>query len=185
MKSRAISFLKCFILIAVLSGCGITIDADETLNLYMHGSNYTPSGVDPNNEDAADPLWQEYVLTNVAFDGTGGQVVLYNNSNNVESIRIVEREQLIYEKDISDLEDTVFSSVAITFKSTVVGAYDSKKDYTFTLTDPIISHAEEFTVETGKDLNVRIKVRWRKTVDLNSGTMIEPDMTVSINADDD
>lgn len=171
-KSLKLSFIALNVLFA--GGCGVSTTVEQILNIEMYGTNASPS----NAQGEFDPLWQEYVLTSVVFvDENTNQVVVYNGGSS-QKVRIVNRSQIIYTKDIETYNGTTFSSCSIAFNPQITGAYGDKEDYTFTLTTPTLTLDDSFTVETGKGLNMYIKIKWKNTV--TETQMYEPEYVLSV-----
>lgn len=159
----------------VLSSCGVDTEIEQNFHIVMFGVLTSPQGVTGDE----DPIWQKYTLQSVSFTSDDGneETSLYSGENATVK-RIVDRPQIIYEKDIALLNGKSFSKATVTFDSSVVGAFGDKENYQIVLTNPTLTLNKTFTVEDGKGLDLEIKVNWKNTV--NDSTMSEPSFELDV-----
>lgn len=159
-----------------LSGCSSSsgLSTTQELKIEMYGVNVAPEGA------AGDitPKWQSYTLTGVTFTSEDGSEVstLYDGTD-PQTYRIVNRAQLIYTKDITDLAGTTFSDATITFEAAVTGGSSESEDHSFTLSAPSLSVGVPFTIDEGKNRTLVIQIQWKNTV--SGETMSEPSFSIT------
>jgi hypothetical protein len=157
-----------------LSGCG-GLNTDQLLTVDMYGVSKMPEGA----TGTRDPKFHVYQLVKVDFVSEDGSSTTNLFDNEEEKIfRIVDREQLIYSKKISDLVDTSFGSVQFTFASEVSGGDSEDNALSFTLNNPTLTLNQPFAVEKAKDMTVHIKLNWAYT--LSDEALTEPQYVLSI-----
>ncbi len=164
------------ILFCCTVSCGESLfDLTQKLKIEMYGVSQEPST--PTGDDT--PKTQTYVLSGVSLTSETGSetTVLYSGEDPKES-QIANRPQLIYFQDITDYKGTTFSGLTVSFSAEVTGVSKNASDHIFYLTDTDKIYSTAFTVETGKDIVVYVKVKWLNTV--SGTTMSEPDFDISI-----
>jgi hypothetical protein len=166
-----------FILSWILTACSLSTSSatDQYFTVEMRGTKTTP-------EDAAGdvtPKWQKYTLAAVSFiseDGTETSS-LFGAADGKE-YKIIDRDQIIFKKDIADLEGDTFSGVSVGFEEEVTGESENSDDHVFIMEDPNLVLTDSFTVETGKSITLFISVQWKNTV--LEETMEEPDFDLTL-----
>lgn len=157
-----------------LSGCG-GLSSDQLLSVEMYGVSKMPEGA----TGTRDPKFQIYQLLKVDIVSEDGATTTNLFDNEEEKIfRIVDREQLIYSKKISDLVDTSYGSMLLTFAPEVTGGDSEENALTFTLANPVLTLTQPFAIETAKDITVLIKMNWGNT--LSDEAMTEPAFVLSL-----
>lgn len=157
-----------------LSGCG-GLSSDQLLSVEMYGVSKMPDGA----TGTRDPKFQIYQLLKVDIVSEDGATTTNLFDNEEEKIfRIVDREQLIYSKKISELVDTSYGSMQLTFAPEVTGGDSEENALTFTLANPVLTLSQPFAIEKAKDLTVLIKMNWGNTV--SDEAMTEPAFVLSL-----
>lgn len=157
-----------------LSGCG-SLTSDQLLSVDMYGVSKMPEGA----AGTRDPKFQIYQLVKVDIiseDGTSTTNLFDNEEEKI--FRIVDREQLIYSKKISDLVDNSYGSIQLTFAPEVTGGESDENEMSFTLSNPALTLSQPFAIEKAKDVNVHIKINWGYT--LSDEAMLEPQYVLSM-----
>lgn len=158
----------------VLSGCG-GFNTDQLLTVDMYGVSKMPEGA----TGTRDPKFHIYQLVKVDLVSEDGSSTTNLFDNEEEKIfRIVDREQLIYSKPISDLVDTTHGSVQFTFASEVSGGDSEDNALSFTLSNPILTLSQPFAIEKAKDVSIHIKMNWGYT--LSDEVLTEPQYVLSM-----
>nr|AIA17828.1 hypothetical protein [uncultured bacterium] len=151
-----------------LSGCG-GFSTEQLLTVDMYGVSKMPEGA----AGTRDPNFQIYQLLKVDIVSEDGSTTTNLFDNEDERIfRIVDREQMIYSKKISDLEGTSYANIQFTFKPEVSGGDSAQKDLSFTMSNPILTLAQPFAIEKAKNVTVHIRMNWGNT--LSDEAMTEP-----------
>jgi asparagine N-glycosylation enzyme membrane subunit Stt3 len=150
----------------------------QELNIEMYASGVNaPEGATGNDT----PEWQKYTLKGVSFLNADGSdpVVLFDGAT-PETFQIIDRPQIIYNTKIKTYSEKSFAGITLTFDATVTGANSKKSEYSFTLTNPVLTKSEQFTVSKGKGVTLKIMTNWRNTI--LDGVMSEPqfDLTLKI-----
>ena len=157
-------------LIAHLASCNSAVTQDQLLTIEMYGVTKAASTAlgDKN------PNFQSYQLLAVDFLSADGssKTNLFNNEDD-RTFVIVERQQIIFAKKISELVGVTYSAIQVTFHPTVKGGRDESPDNSFNMTNPILSLTTPLVVATGKSLDMVIKINWGNT--LSDAGMSEPD----------
>jgi hypothetical protein len=157
-----------------LSGCG-GLSSDQLLSVEMYGVSKMPEGA----TGTRDPKFQIYQLLKVDLVSEDGATTTNLFDNEEEKIfRIVDREQMIYSKKISDLVDTSYGSMQLTFAPEVSGGDSEENALTFTLANPVLTLSQPFAIETAKDVTVLIKMNWGNT--LSDEALTEPQFVLSL-----
>jgi hypothetical protein len=157
-----------------LSACG-SLTSDQLLSVDMYGVSKMPEGA----TGTRDPKFQIYQLLKVDIISEDGASTTNLFDNDEEKIyRIVDREQLIYSKKISDLVDTSYGSIQFTFAPEVTGGESDENEMSFTLSNPTLTLSQPFAIEKAKDVNVHIKMNWGYT--LSDEAMLEPQYVLSM-----
>jgi hypothetical protein len=141
----------------------------------MYGVSKMPDGA----TGTRDPKFQIYQLLKVDILSEDGATTTNLFDNDEDKIfRIVDREQLIYSKKISELVDTSYGSMQLTFAPEVTGGDLEESSLSFTLANPVLTLSQPFAVEKAKDITVLIKMNWGNT--LSDETMTEPAFVLSL-----
>ncbi|MGE0173531.1 MAG: hypothetical protein AB7T49_12110 [Oligoflexales bacterium] len=161
----------------LLTACGLTSTSatEQTLTIEMAASKTTPDGA----EGDVTPKYQNYTITAVNFlseDGTE-TTELYGATDGKE-YKIIERDQIIFKKDIGDLKGNTYSGITVSFNGDVTGASENSDDHSFILSDPNLVLSEAFTIEKGKSITLYISVLWKNTV--LEDAMSEPGFKLSL-----
>jgi hypothetical protein len=165
------------------SGCGVSTEVeDPNLTVEMYGIFEAPSSA----EGDSAPRWQTYLLDEVratyeADDRAGVESVVLK-SNLDRTLKILDRPQIIYEKDLSKYDGKRFRSITLIFDPTVVIAGIEKSNHELTLSSGEIvwEGAKKFNEAKGFDLT--IKVQWNNTVDTSgTETVSAPEFTKELN----
>ena len=155
-----------------------TTAGQQVLAVEMYGVPQTPAGA----SGTEDPRYEIYTLSGVEFsDSDGNLTTLYSGADAAE-VRIVNRPQIIYSKDIADLNGNTYASAKLTFNATVSAASKTNTDeLSFSLTNPSPQHSATFKVEEGKGLVIITKVKWKNTA--SDGAFSEPELSLSIDTE--
>jgi hypothetical protein len=157
-----------------LSACG-GLSSDQLLSVEMYGVSKMPEGA----TGTQDPKFQMYQLLKVDLVSEDGATTTNLFDNDEEKIfRIVDREQLIYSKKISDLVDTSYGSMQLTFAPEVSGGVSEENALTFTMANPVLTLSQPFAIEKAKDVTVLIKMNWGNT--LSDEALTEPQYVLSL-----
>lgn len=157
-----------------LSACG-GLSSDQLLSVEMYGVSKMPEGA----TGTRDPKFQIYQLLKVDILSEDGATTTNLFDNDEEKIfRIVDREQMIYSKKISDLVDTSYGSMQLTFAPEVSGGDSEENALTFTLANPVLTLSQPFAIEKAKDVTVLIKMNWGNT--LSDEALTEPQFILSL-----
>jgi hypothetical protein len=157
-----------------LSGCS-GLSSEQLLSVEMYGVSKMPDGA----TGTRDPKFQIYQLLKVDIVSEDGATTTNLFDNEEEKIfRIVDREQLIYSKKISELVDTSYGSMQLTFAPEVTGGDSEDNALTFTLANPVLTLSQPFAIEKAKDITVLIKMNWGNT--LSDEAMTEPAFVLSL-----
>lgn len=173
MKLTITNFLLSSVWALLLSGCG-GFSTDQLLSVEMYGVGKSPATA----TGTRDPKFQTYQLLKVDLISEDGTTPTNLFDGEEEKIfRIVDREQLIFTKEISDLEDNSYGSIQLTFAPEVTGG-EGDGALSFTLSNPVLSLTQAFAVEKAKDLTLQIKINWANT--LSDEAMTEPEYALSL-----
>ncbi|MBF0443283.1 MAG: hypothetical protein HQK54_15345 [Oligoflexales bacterium] len=170
-------FSFCVLVLLFISGCSdLTLSLAQNLKVTMYGIATSPASA----EGTIDPIWQEYTLRAINFLGSD-ETTNYNvySGENAEVKRIVNRPQLIFEKDIADINKTSFSWFTLTFDGAVPGASQKSETLTATLADPNLKKKSDFQVTDGKGLEITILIHWKNTIS-EAGLMQSPEFELKI-----
>lgn len=160
-------------------GCGSTGVGSQSLIVQMRGAYKEPKGVKGNSS----PKYVITTIDSVSLKKKGGKKYILLGKNLKTELRIIDRDQIIFEDDLADYDGETFSEIKVTFKKpiTVGGLTEEKK---FTLSSGDVSSEGNFTVETGKDVTATVKVYWKNTIKYNTTkdteTFEEPEYNVSV-----
>jgi hypothetical protein len=157
-----------------LSGCE-GLNTEQVLSVDMYGISKMPEGA----AGSRDPKFQVYQLLKVDFLSEDGATTTTLFDQEEERIfRIVDREQLIYSKKISDLEGNSYGSVQFTFAPEVLGGESDSNELSFTMSNPTLILSQPFAVEKAKNVNIHIKMNWANT--LTDESMTEPQYVLTM-----
>jgi hypothetical protein len=167
-------------LVLLAAGCSRSALDNVTkqiLNVEMYAALEIPVGA----TGSSYPDWQRYTLTSVAFLNSDDDeaLVLFDGST-PQTFRIIDREQIIYSREISDYKGESYRGLVITFDPTIVGSSGGKDDYSCTLADPVLVKLQDFTIEEGKGMTIKIKTKWRNTISAEGMTPPEYDISIKI-----
>jgi hypothetical protein len=144
-------------LIGLSSSCA-EVAFEEELNILLYGDFQIPADA----VGTQSPRAQEYQLITVnATFSTAGTVELPIEAT--DSVRIVNRPQIIATAALDDYVGQTVSSVAITFASEIT-VVTAEGETAISLTDPTIEHTTAWTVTKGKENNLSIRAQWKNTV---------------------
>ncbi|SMF76232.1 hypothetical protein [Pseudobacteriovorax antillogorgiicola] len=160
-----------YLMSLTLAGCGF--DTDQFINIEMYGVYTSPT-------DAAGdttPQSLEVELTSVALLNASGneQTVLY--SGDPVELTVVDRSQLIYQKDLADYQDSTFIQTIVTFNTSYIANVKDLDPVTDELSTGTVVSEDSFVVETGKSVTFSLKVSWQNTV---LGTEVVTDPTFEL-----
>ena len=135
--------------------CGI--DSDQFINIEMYGVYTSPADATGNGT----PQSLVMNLTGVTLLNSDGvqETVLY--SGDPIELTIVDRAQLIYQKDMADFEDSTYLQVTATFDVSYQANVKDVGAVSDTLTSGTITYSGAYTVETGKSETFSIKAFWQ------------------------
>ncbi|HET9237202.1 MAG TPA: hypothetical protein VFO10_08120 [Oligoflexus sp.] len=174
MKLTITNFLAVWAAGLGLSGCG-GLSSEQLLSVEMYGVSKMPEGA----TGTRDPKFQIYQLLKVDIVSEDGATTTNLFDNEEEKIfRIVDREQLIYSKKITDLVDTSYGSMLLTFAPEVTGGDSEENTLAFTLANPVLTLTQPFAIEKAKDIAVIIKMNWGNT--LTDEAMTEPTFVLTL-----
>jgi hypothetical protein len=157
-----------------LNGCG-SFSTDQVLSVDMYGVSKMPEGAAGDR----DPKFQYYQLLKVDFlseDGTTTTTLFDQEEERI--FRIVDREQLIYSKKISELEGNSFGSVQFTFAAEVKGGESDDNELSFSMSSPTLTLSQPFEIEKAKNVGIHIKMNWANT--LTDEAMTEPQYVLTM-----
>lgn len=174
MKLTITNYLLAGMTSLGLLGCG-GLSTEQLLSIEMYGVSKMPAGA----TGTRDPKFQIYQLTKVDLVSEDGSSTTTLFDNEEERIfRIVDREQLIYSKEIDELVDTSYSSIQLTFAAEVTGGDSEENALGFTMSSPTLTLTQPFAIEKAKDVTVQIKMNWGYT--LSDEAMTEPEYVLSM-----
>lgn len=159
----------------LMTACGLSTDTTQYLSIQMYGVSEAPASAAGN----ASPVWQNYSLTKVDMMNADGSeaTTLFDDAASPKTAKIVNRPQLIYQKDVTDLAGNDYSAIQLTFDTAVTGGSKNSSDHTFTLTTGVQTLTQNFTIEDGKDKTLTVQLRWLNTV--QDTTMQEPEFSLT------
>jgi hypothetical protein len=151
----------------------------------MYGIFDAPSSA----EGDSAPRWQTYLLDEVRATyqtktgetwGPAESVVLKSSLD--RTLKILDRPQIIYEKDLSKYDGKRFRSITLIFDPTVVIAGIEKSNHELTLSSGEIAWEGAKTFNEAKGFDLTIKVQWNNTVDTSgTETVSAPEFTKELN----
>jgi hypothetical protein len=177
-------------------GCGTaeeSINSTEKLSLVMRGD-FTvpfdqvtyPTAIANQSRIAApatgnnDPKNETFTLSGLSLlDAEGTTIDLFEGSTATEYI-IVNRNQIIFEADLSDHKDTVISSATVSFSAAVTASSPAKEDLSITLPQTDYVHTETWTVTSAIDKRLMLYVQWKNTVTVDEDSGAESIIAPSI-----
>jgi hypothetical protein len=146
----------------LIAGCGDlgSLSDSGKLRVVVYGVYTAPESATGN----ATPEHYELSFSRLQLTQSTGTIVDLSPAT-TETLRIIDRPQIVYESDLKDYVDSSFSNVSLLFDSQVLvgGKYNS--GYDLTLSDPLISEAAEFTVYEGEDIEIAVMIQWRNTIE--------------------
>jgi hypothetical protein len=168
-----LTITKFLLLGSISAGCGSLVE-DQVLDIEMYGVAKTPTGAIGDD----DPEFQEYRLLQVSFVNADGATftTLFNNEDE-RTFRIIDRPQIIFSKDISELEGQSYAGLQVVFDPGVTGGDQKRPELSFTMSQPSQQLNEALTIEKAKSLEVQIKLNWANT--LSEAGMSEPTLEIS------
>lgn len=162
--------LTITILFACLfSACGLTETPAATFRIEMLASAEVPETATGDK----DPRWETFTLTGVSMASADGSenYELYDGTDAKEA-KIVNRPQLIYQKNIDSMAGMEMSAVSVSFDTALAAGSDGHDDLAATLSTGAFTLTEDFTIEEGQTRTLQVLVKWGKTV--SDTTLQEP-----------
>lgn len=141
----------------------------------MAGFDDEPS-VKPSGD--SNPHWLKYTINGISLinSDTSETTVVYDGIDPKEAI-IINRPQIIFSKDISDLNGNSYTQATFSFTEELKGQTSESRDFTISMASTILSHTEAITVEEGRGLTFDIRLKWKNTV--SATTEQEPEYIIS------
>jgi|LauGreDrversion4_2_1035121.scaffolds.fasta_scaffold1067670_1 hypothetical protein len=143
----------------------------------MAGSYETPDGAAGN----ADPKFVAFTLNSVVLKSADGDLAVFDGEPT--EFRIISRDSLIAEKDLTDQEGLAYTGAEVTFAADVTMGGKYADDLTATLAAPTATLTESLAIETAKTIKLFVKAKWRNTVtrddDAETETAVAPSLSVS------
>ncbi len=160
------------ILLLLTLSCDDATDSSKYFQIQMYGVAISPSSAIGNS----DPINQTYNLKDITMildDDT--EVDLYDVD--AKEVVIVNRQQIIFSKDVTEHDGKTIKRVLVTMAPTVTVRGKYKSDMTFTLENPVLEATTGFTINVTKAILLSIIVKWQNTVTKDEAT---EDETVSV-----
>ncbi len=109
-----------------------------------------------------DPKFIEFTLNSVVLKSDDGDLAVFDDDPT--DFRIISRESLIAEKDLTDQEALTYSGAEVTFAGgvTIGGRYED--DMTATIAAPTATYQTAITVEKAKTIKLLVKAKWRNII---------------------
>lgn len=159
--------LLCFGVFGFLSlffSCGASTSSltggEQNFVVEMYGVFQAPVG----SEGTYEPKWQNYLLTEVyltkAEDGSTVDLM----TDDPATLRIIDREQIIFSADVSEYDGVTFSSLTVVFDPSVVVAGKVSDENIIVLDTGDVTLTQDFAVETARSVTVLLKVKWKNTI---------------------
>lgn len=162
----------------VWSGCAETLDTTKKFTIYMQGSLEAPADATGD----ADPDAITFTLEDITLSPLTAEAIdLYDVD--AADFKIIKRDQIIFQKAVTDLDGTSYGSATITFNPTAVVKSELDDAQNITLTSPVITSGD-FVCGTGQDCALRITVLWKNTItrDADAGTDVASQPSFQIEA---
>ncbi len=164
-----------------LIGCGLVDEVGEQkFKLYMYGVSEQTEGV----TGTAAPRHMSFVFNGVSLGRDGGEDVVLGESL-AQEVRIINREQIIFEEDLADYDGDTFTSTTVNFgaDARMVGKY-SEIDIGLEsdLTSMVIE--DDFTVKPGRGIAVRIRLKWDNFITIDDAAqtdVVDPEIDLEFN----
>lgn len=169
MKLTITNMLGLFALLPLL-GCGAVLDSGSVMRVEMYGTLSIPDSASGDSN----PSFQSYVLKQIALTTAGGATTLVDTE---ESFKIIDRAQLLFEKDMSNFEGNDYTGISVSFDPEVVGGNAKQPELTFTLNNPQLTYTQAFSIEAAKTITFTIQAHWGNT--LADGVMTEPEFEIN------
>lgn len=154
---------------ATLSACGVSLDSESVMRIEMYGSSTVPASATGDKN----PSFQNYILKSIGLVSAAGTTNLLDSE---DSYKIIDRAQLLYEKDMSNFKGNEYTGISITFGPAVTGGNAKQSDLSFTLSNETISLVKTFTIQSAKSITFSIEAHWGNT--LADGVMTEPEFEI-------
>lgn len=178
--------LECLGLITlggILGACStdsLTSSTEQKLKIEMLAVYESPSDA----EGTFAPIAQTFTLTGVVLSQADTDEALSLFTGDPLEVRVIERSQLIFQRDISSYEGTEFEALTVKLDATVVGEGKLFVDHKMTLDEPDLMWEKPVVVKKGQGIDVVIRVLWNNTVtrDEDAGTesMSVPELEIKV-----
>ena len=159
-----------FLFISCTYSCGVSTSSltggEQNFVVEMYGVFQEPVGT----EGAYEPKWQNYLLTDVYLTKKDDATTVDLMTTDSETIRIIDREQIIFSADISEYDAVTFSSLTVVVDPSVVVAGKTTDENVITLDTGDITLTKDFTVEKAQAVTVLLKVKWKNTISLDDAS---------------
>ena len=161
----------------LMTGCGINEIGEQKLQVFMYGVNQASTGA----TGSVAPRALNVTLNSISITDTDGTPKVLDSAMSYNT-NIINRQQIIFEKDIADLEGNSYTSATLNFASdaVIVGKYN---DLNTTLEDDVAEMviSDAFTIQPGQGVSVYIKIKWANflTIDDENGEdQVDTDVTL-------
>lgn len=145
----------------LLGACGNPLEPKgQMLDLVVFGVYKAPEGAGGNFS----PKFYEMTVQQISLHGVDGETIIFEPGRSGKDLRIIDRPQIVYSKDISDYEKMSFISATVVFDADVVVGGKYQSDYPLSLTSNSVSTTEPFTIGKSQGLRMTTKIEWRNTI---------------------
>jgi prophage tail gpP-like protein len=169
-------------LLASLTACGTSLTLKTGLQLVMTGVLDQAVGATGN----ADPKYEGFVLKSAAFTAPGGTTVSMYDGPDL-SLRIIDRPQIIADKDLTSYANESITDVVVVFGSTVTAGGKYSDDLAATLTNPTQTYSQAISVTQDSMQQLTINVQWENSItrddSAKSETLQEPSFELDLGSD--
>lgn len=146
----------------MVTACGNLSDLSETkpmLKLSIFGVNESPDTAEGNST----PRFYELSLQGLNLRTTDGETISFAPEQ-TETYRVINRPQIIYEKDITEYAGTEFDRLTVLLDPEVTVGGKFASDHALTLSDSTISYEQSFSAKKSSDLEFGVKIQWMNTL---------------------
>lgn len=152
--------ITMFLFFGLLS-CGLPSAPAALFRIEMVSSDEAPASA----SGKEDPRWETFTLVGVSMlKADGSETYTLYDGADAKSAKIVNRPQLIYQKNMDAMTGMDMSAVSLTFDTAFKAGTDKRGELDGTLSSGVVTLEKDFTFKEGQTRTLNVRVNWGNTV---------------------